>query len=124
MTGLSVGPGHELRQLGPGVDAQLGERIVDVVFHRMERKVQLRGDRLVGDALSDQVDHLQLGVGEAVPARFCPRLADNATLHTQPAQLAAHSARIGEGFVVQVGVEGGIELMDRLVRVVGAGERR
>jgi hypothetical protein len=36
----SIGPAHELRQLGAGVDAQLGERIVDVVFHRMERKVQ------------------------------------------------------------------------------------
>ena len=36
----SIGPGHELRQLGAGVDAQLGERIVDVVFHRMQGKVQ------------------------------------------------------------------------------------
>ena len=82
LTGWSIGPAHELRQLGAGVDAQLGERIVDVVFHRMEGKVQLRGDVAVGRALCDQVDHLELGVGEAVPARFCPRLADNATLHT------------------------------------------
>ena len=78
----SIRPAHELRQLGAGVDAQLGERIVDVGFHRMEGKVQLRGDVAVGHALRDQVDHRELGVGEAVPARFCPRLADDATLHT------------------------------------------
>src|SRR4029077_1969977 len=40
----SIGPGHELRQLGAGVDAQLGERIVDVGFHRVQGKVQLCGD--------------------------------------------------------------------------------
>ena len=85
MTGWSIGPGHELRQLGAGVDAQLGERIVDVVLHRMERKVQLGGDVAVGHALRDEVDHRELGVGEAVPACFCPRRADNATLYTEPA---------------------------------------
>ena len=79
---MPIRPAHELRQLGAGVDAQLGERIVDMGFHRMQGKVQLRGDGVVGRALGDQVDHLELGVGEAVPARFCPRLADNATLHT------------------------------------------
>jgi hypothetical protein len=31
----SIGPAHELRQLGAGVDAQLGERIVDMVFDCM-----------------------------------------------------------------------------------------
>src|SRR6185312_831656 len=36
LMGWSIGPVHELRQLGAGVDAQLGERIVDVVFHRMQ----------------------------------------------------------------------------------------
>ena len=92
----SIGSGYELRQLGAGVDAELGERIVDVVFHRMEGKVQLCGDRLVGGALGDQVDDRELGVGEAVPARFGPRLGDNAPLHTEPAQLAAHPARIGQ----------------------------
>ena len=51
VTNQSIGPAHELRQLGAGVDTQLGERIVDVVFHRMEGKVQLRGDVAVGDAL-------------------------------------------------------------------------
>jgi hypothetical protein len=37
-------PGHDLRQLGAGVDVQLGECIVDMVSHGMEGKVQLRGD--------------------------------------------------------------------------------
>ena len=112
MTGWSIRSAHELRQLGAGVDAQLGEHIVDVGFHRMEGKVQLRGDVAVGSTLRDQVDHRELGVGEAVPARFRPRLADDATLHTEPTQLAAHPARIGERFVVQVGVECGIQLID------------
>jgi hypothetical protein len=39
------------------------------------------GDVAVGHALCDQVDDPQLGVGEAVPPRLCPR-ADGATLHT------------------------------------------
>ena len=84
--------------------------------------MQLLCRRPVGRTRRDQVDHLELGVGEAVPARFCPRLADDATLHTEPAQLAAHPARIGERFVAHVGVEGGIELMHRLIRVIGARE--
>ena len=82
MTGWSIRLGHDLCQLGAGVDSQLGERIVDVVFHRMQGKVQLGGDGLVCGALCDQGDHLELGVGEAVPARFGPRLGDNAPLHT------------------------------------------
>ena len=80
--GWSIRPAHEPRQLFAGVDAQLVERIVDVGFHRMQGKVQLGGDVAVGHALCDEVDDFQLGVGEAVPARFCPRLADNATLYT------------------------------------------
>ena len=122
MTGWSIGPGHELRQLGAGVDAQLGERIVDVVFHRMQGKVQLYGDVAVGSTLRNQVDHLELGVGEAVPARFGSRVADDTTFHAQSAQRATHPAGIGEGFVVQVGVECGIELIQRPVSLVGACE--
>src|ERR1700761_7940114 len=74
--GLSIRTAHEPRQLFAGVDAQLGERIVDVGFHRMEGKLQLLGHVAVGHALCDQVDDPQLGVGEAVPAGFYPRLAD------------------------------------------------
>ena len=48
----------------------------------MRGKVELGSDGAVGHALGDEVDDLKLGVGEAVPARFCPRLADNAPLHT------------------------------------------
>jgi hypothetical protein len=81
-TGWSVRPAHGPRQLGAGVDAQLGERIADVGFHRMQGKVQLGGDAAVGRTLRDQVDDLELGVGETVPARFCPRVADDTTLHT------------------------------------------
>ena len=87
MTGWSMGPGHELRQLGAGIYPELGERIVDVVFHRMEGKVQLCGDGAVGHALCDQVDHLELGVGEAVPARFCP----SDSMHDTPTRSVAHS---------------------------------
>ena len=82
LTGWSIWPGHELRQLGTGVDAQLSQRIVDVGFLRVEGKVQLCGDGLVGRALCDQVDNLELGVGEAVPTRFSPRVADNATFNS------------------------------------------
>ena len=90
-------------------------------FHRVRRDVQLRGDVAVGRALRDRVDDLNLGVGEAVPARF-RRLADNATLHTLPAQSQAHPARIGERFVVQAGVECGIQLIQRPVTPVGVCE--
>ena len=40
----SIRPAHELCQFGAGVDAHLGEHIMDVVFHRMKRKVQLGRD--------------------------------------------------------------------------------
>jgi len=72
LTDGSIRPAHEPRQLGAGVDAQLGERIADVGFHRMKGKVQLGGDVAVGHALCDQVDDLELGIGETVPARFRP----------------------------------------------------
>ena len=49
-------------------------------------------------------------------------MADNTTFHAQSAQCATDPARIGERFVVQVGVECGIELIGRLVAPVGAGE--
>src|ERR1700758_1297069 len=87
---------HELRQLGARIDAQLGERIADVGFHRMKGKVQPGGDIAVGRAPRDQVDDLELGVGEAVPARSRPRLTDDAALNTERAQLPAYAARIGE----------------------------
>jgi hypothetical protein len=44
--------------------------------------VQLRGDVAVGRALCDEVDDREFGVGEAVPARFCPRVRDDAPLYT------------------------------------------
>src|ERR1700722_5276526 len=115
-----VGPTYKLRQLDARVDTELGERIAQIGFHRMRGKVQLLRDRAVRRALRNQVDDLELGVGEAVPARFCPRLADNATFHTEAAQRAAHPARIGKRLVADVGVEGGIQLTHRRVRVVGA----
>ena len=62
----------------------------------MRGKVQLLRDRAVRRALRDQMHNLDLGGGEAVPARFCPRLADDSPFHTQPAQRAADPARIGE----------------------------
>jgi hypothetical protein len=37
LTGWSIGPVHELRHLGAGVDAQLGERIVDEMQERLTR---------------------------------------------------------------------------------------
>ena len=70
LTDGSIRPADEPRQLAEGVDAQLGDRIADVGFHRMQGKVQLGGDVAVGHALRDQVDHFELGVGETVPARF------------------------------------------------------
>ena len=84
-------------------------------------KVQLRATERLVTAPCDQVDHLELGVGELSQPVLARGVADDATLHTEPAQLTAYPARIGERFVVQVGVEG-IELIQRLVRVVGVGE--
>jgi hypothetical protein len=81
LTDGSIRPAHEPRQLAAGVDAQLGERIADVGFHRMKGKMQLRGDIAVGHALRNQADDPELGVGETVPARFRPRLADDAPFH-------------------------------------------
>ena len=47
-------------------------------FHRMRGNVQLLRDRAVGRALGDQIDDREFGIGEAVPARFCPRVRDDA----------------------------------------------
>ena len=55
-------------------------------------------------------------------SRFCPRSADNAALHAEPAQRAADPARIGLRFVVHVGVECGIEQIECLVTAVGVCE--
>ena len=44
-------------------------------------EVQLGGDGAVGRALCDEVDDFEFGVGEAVPARFCPRVGDDAPFH-------------------------------------------
>ena len=74
LTGSSIRPVHELRQLGAGVDAQLGERIVDVGFHRMQGKVQLLRDKAVRRALRDEVDDRELGVSEAVPGDYSTSL--------------------------------------------------
>ena len=111
-----------MTQLNAGADPELGERIAQMGSHGVGRDAQLLCHRTVGGTLRNQFDHLELGVGETVPARFRPRLADNATLHTQPAQLAAYPARIGERFMVQVGVECGIELIQCLVTAVRACE--
>ena len=73
LIGGVVGVGHEFAQLGAGVYPELGERIVQMGFHRVRRDVQPLCHRPVGNTLRDQVDDLELGVGEAVPARFCPR---------------------------------------------------
>ena len=122
MTGWSIRPAHELRQLGAGVDAQLGERIVDVGFHRVrERFSCVATDWLVAPCAIRLTTVSSESVRLSQPV-FRPRPADNAPFHAQSAQLAAHPARIGEGFVAHVGVECGIELIERLVRVIGAGE--
>ena len=50
-------------------------------FHRVRGEVQLLRDGAVGRALRDEVDDLELGVGGALPARFCPRVRDDAPFH-------------------------------------------
>jgi hypothetical protein len=62
-------------------DAELGEGIVEMRFHRVRGNVQLLRDPAVGRALCDEVDDRELGIGEAVPARFCPRARDDAPFH-------------------------------------------
>ena len=70
-----------LRQLARELMPSLANALCTWVFTVCRGKVQLRGGVAVGRALCDQVDDRELGIGEAVPARFCPRLADNATFH-------------------------------------------
>ena len=81
MTCRSISAAHQLRQLGAGGNAQFGKCVVDVGLHRVGGKVQLRGDVAVGRALGDEIDDREFGVGEAVPARFCPRMGDDAPFH-------------------------------------------
>jgi hypothetical protein len=73
---------RELTQLNAGADPELGERIAQMGSHGVGRDVQLLCHRTVGSTPRSQVDHLELGVGETVPARLSARLADNATFHT------------------------------------------
>jgi len=110
-----------LSQLGSGRDAELGEGVVKMRLHGMRGQVQLFRDRAVGRALCDEVDDLELGVGEAVPARFGSRLRDDAPFHTQAAQLAADPPRIGDRFAFHERVESPIEALDRLRIGSGAG---
>ena len=44
---------------------ELGERVADVSFHRVRRKMQLLRDGGVGRPVRDKTYDLQLGVGEA-----------------------------------------------------------
>src|SRR3954451_16628431 len=117
-----MSPAHVLSQLGSGRDAELCEGVVKMRLHGVRGQVQLLRDRAVGRALCDEVDDLELGVGEAVPARFGPRLRDDAPFHTQAAQLAADPARIRDGFMLGVRVECGSELLDRRISAPGARE--
>ena len=60
--------------------------------------MELIGDGAIGRALRDEVDNLEFGIGEAVPARLRPRVADDAPFDAQPAQRAADPARVGVRF--------------------------
>jgi hypothetical protein len=51
------------------------------VFTVFRGEVQLLRDGAVGCAFGDQMDDREFGIGEAVPARSCPRVRDDAPLH-------------------------------------------
>ena len=82
LTAWSVRAAHELGQLSPRGDAELGEGIVEMAFHCVRGQVQLLRDGAVGRTFGDQMDDREFGVGEAVPARFYPRVRDDAPFHT------------------------------------------
>jgi len=52
-----------------------------VSFNRVQRKMQLVRRGAIGGALRNEVDDLELGIGETVPTCPCP-LADNAPFRT------------------------------------------
>src|SRR5215216_6860088 len=55
------------RRLGPAAELQLVEDTVDVVLHRGDLDAQLACDLLVGQPTVDEVDNLELPVGQARP---------------------------------------------------------
>lgn len=81
--------------------------------------MQLLRDRAVGRAVGDQMDDGEFGVGEAVQARFRPRVCDDAPFHAQPAQRATDPAGIGGRPALDVGVERGVQLFERLGIALG-----
>jgi hypothetical protein len=62
---VSAGFGGEF---APGGDAELGQGVRDVRLDGSPRDKHPLGDRGVGEALGDQADSLQFGVGEGLPA--------------------------------------------------------
>jgi hypothetical protein len=81
---------------------ELGERVADVSFHRVRRKMQLLRDGGVGRPARDKTYDLQLGVGEAAPSDLVSRLPGYSSFHTKPSQRAGHATGIRERFVISL----------------------
>ena len=113
---------RHLRQLGARVDAEFGKYVVHVRLDRVKREVQLLRDGAIRRTLRNEVDDLELRIGEAVPARLGARPADHASFDSQLAHLAAHPASTGERLEVCVSVECCIEVIKRFVLPTGDGE--
>jgi hypothetical protein len=84
------------------MNIELGERVADVSFHRVRRKMQLLRDGGVGRPVRDKTYDLQLGVGEAATSGLVARLPGYSSFHTKPSQSAGHAAGIRERLVVSL----------------------
>ena len=78
--------GGEPGQRDPGVDAELLEHMAKVAAGRVGGDEEPLGDLTVGEAISDQPGHGELGVGQGRPPPRSPLPGGQAALDTELAE--------------------------------------
>ena len=86
-TGIGCSFGGECSELAPVGEAELGEHVREMSLHGLDAHQQLSGNFAIGVTGSDELDHLPLRRGEAVPAG------------RRPSALAAGAQRVCDGLV-------------------------
>ena len=98
-----------------GVDAELFERVAEVPADGMGGNVEPFGDFAVGEAVGDQPDHGELGLGQGRPAHGGPALSGQAALDPELPEAPADPGQVPAGPAGGVDDQGAVEGGDSLV---------
>ena len=106
--------GRDPGQGDAGVDAELVERVAEVPADSMRRNVEPFGDFAVGEAVGDQPDYGELGVGQGRPALDGPALSGQATLDPELPEAPADPGHVPSCPAGSMDDQGAIEDGDSL----------